>query len=63
MPVATTTTEKPKETKAVETKAEVKVDEKKPRPGNIAAEILAERSPTPARSREFSKILARIGEE
>lgn len=39
-------------------------DAKKPRlSANIADEILAERAPAPGRSREFSKILARIGEE
>lgn len=39
--------------------------EKKPRlsANNIADEILAERSPSTGRAREFSKILARIGEE
>lgn len=39
--------------------------EKKPRlaASNIADEILAERSPSTGRAREFSKILARIGEE
>jgi hypothetical protein len=30
---------------------------------NIADEILAERAPAPGRSREFSKLLARIGED